>query len=209
MVAFPTQLTSQIDAVNVLLGTIGEEPISSLEPPIEAVDAAVALSTINEIDLTVQAKGWWFNREYALPLTPNSSGNCQLPDQTLYLAKARWANASAVPCKVVERAKMLYDPINHTNVFTAPVVVDLVVRIPWDDMPEVVRRYITIRAAKQFQARQQGSVIVDKVTDEEIQAALGTVEQQEDANEQFNSITDSPAVQRVVRGAGVRRRPWS
>lgn len=206
MVTLPTQLTSQLDAVNVLLACIAEAPINSLEPPIEAVDAANALQTLNEFDLATQLRGWWFNREYRLKLSPNQSGNIQIPAQSLLITKARWSNSSATPCKVVERAKMLYDPINHTNVFTQPVCVDAVVRVGWDDMPEVARRYITISAARAFQARNQGSAGVDAVTKDEVDRAQAILEQHEDANERNNQITGNASVGRLIVGNGVRRR---
>lgn len=206
MVTLPTQLTSQLDAVNVLLSAISEAPVNTLEPPIESVDASSALNLLNEIDLAVQGRGWWFNREYRLKLAPGDGGNIQLPSQTLQLTKSTWANASSVPCKVVERAKKLYDPINHTNVFTVPVCCDLIVRIGWDDMPEAARRYITIRAAKQFQGRYQGSAIVDAITRDEVETALTTLQQHEDANERHNQVTGNASVGRLIGGPGPRRR---
>lgn len=205
MVTIPTHFTSQLDAVNILLASIAESPVSSLDPA-EAVDVANAIQTLNETDLAVQAVGWWFNREYTLKLSPQSDGSIPLPNQTLMVTKSVWSNMSATPCKIVERAQKLYDNVGHTFIFTQAVCVDCVVRIGWDDLPEVVRRYITIRAAQTFQMRNQGSSSVAQITKDEVDQALATVQRYEGGSEQPNQITDNASMQRLIGGFGVRRR---
>ena len=52
--------TTQLEAVNTLLHTIGEAPVNSLTGTLP-IDATLALNTINEISREVQAAGWHFN----------------------------------------------------------------------------------------------------------------------------------------------------
>ena len=54
---------------------------------------------------------------------------------------------------IVERGRKLYDRIANSYVFTSGVQVDAVILLDFTDIPEVARRYITIRSARIFQDR--------------------------------------------------------
>jgi hypothetical protein len=86
------------------------------------------------------------------------------------------------------------------------VSLDLVLKLEWEEMPEYARQYITIAAAELFQARLQGSSIVEKVTRGDVEAKLALVEQREDEAEENNSIGGNRYVQNVLGNRGVRRR---
>lgn len=55
--------------------------------------------------------------------------------------------------RYIERANMLYDTVDQTFTITKNVKVDIIWFLEWTDLPEHVRRYITIRAARVFQKR--------------------------------------------------------
>lgn len=195
-------MSDRIDAVNVLLQAIGEAPVSSVDTS-EAVDVASASNCLDEFDRAVQAKGWPWNREYAMILTPDSNGNIPLPANCLSMTRAYPASGTD---RIVERGRKLYDQTNHTYAFTSAVTVDMILRLDWEEMPEVVRRYITIWAAQQFQGRVQTSAGVDRILDTAVEEARAQCGHSEDEADQHNSITGNAYVYSRLHG-NLRRRP--
>ena len=55
--------TTELEAVNTILSTIGEAPINSLTGALP-VDATVAKNVLSEIAREVQSAGWHFNTHY-------------------------------------------------------------------------------------------------------------------------------------------------
>lgn len=206
MATFPSRLTSKLIAVNMLLRSIGESPVNDLEVS-EAVDVANAEATLDEISLAVQSDGWSWNREKNFTLSVNSDGEIPLPDMCLTVTKAYWPDSSGMPIneEIVERARKLYDKSNHTYTFDKNVMVDMLVFLDWEEMPELARRYITVRAAKLFQGNFQGSAAVDRVTEDEVARARQALLNVEDQADPSNSISDNVDVQRRLGGRGVRR----
>src|SRR5574344_1113497 len=66
--------TTELEAVNIMLETIGESPINSLQDLLP-VDATIARSILLETSKAEQSRGWNFNKETDFPLTPDSQTN--------------------------------------------------------------------------------------------------------------------------------------
>lgn len=66
------QLTAltELDAVNSIIGTIGEAPINSLEE-LTDVDAINALRILRNISRQEQSRGWTFNKTPHFTLNPD------------------------------------------------------------------------------------------------------------------------------------------
>ena len=54
--------TTELEAVNIMLSSIGEAPVNSLSSGL--VDAELAQTTLHNVSREVQAAGWSFNTEY-------------------------------------------------------------------------------------------------------------------------------------------------
>ena len=63
---------SLLDAVNVCLENIGEQPVDNLDNE-QIQDARVAQRTILEIHKEGQTKGWSWNAEYGYPFQRDSN----------------------------------------------------------------------------------------------------------------------------------------
>lgn len=198
----PPTLTDKLAAVNVLLQVLGESPVSSLEAS-EAVDVSAALNCLDEFDLAVQAEGWSWNREEGLTLTPDTSGTISLPSNCIMMVAAY--SSSANTPMVVERGRKLYNKDDHTYTFTDPVTVDLILRLTWEELPEYARRYITIWAAQQFQARLQTSTTVDRITDEVVAKARSVCGHREDEAEERNAVSGNNQTLSRLHGRARRR----
>jgi hypothetical protein len=134
-----------------------------------SVDVAPPCRPSTRWTRSFQTKGWHWNREDSLELAPDGNGDIALPANYLWVANAYWLDSSS-PCRVAERARKLYNRDDHTYIFTDSVALDLVVKLEWEEMPEYARQYITIAAARQFQARLQGSSIVETASPDEVEA---------------------------------------
>jgi hypothetical protein len=190
--------STKLEAVNIMLSTIGEAPVNSLSSGL--VDAELAETILNTVSKNVQSDGWNFNREYDYTITPTAKGEINLPSNILR------ADAALEPYSkdLVQRGTRMYDKKEHTFNIGMPVKLDVVFELDFADIPEVAKRYITIKAARIFQDRVVGSDTLHGFTEMEEQAAFYSLREFEGDTEDFN-IFDSYDVYRVVdrtRGIG-------
>ena len=68
--------TTELEAVNTILSTIGEAPINSLTGTLP-VDATTAKNVLSEINREVQSAGWHYNSHYKVDLSRD--GDSKIP----------------------------------------------------------------------------------------------------------------------------------
>lgn len=144
-------LTSELDAVNTMLACIGEAPISTLSMP-GLVEADQAKLTLDEVSRMVQAGDWHFNTECEFPLYPDAvTKEIVLPANLLEI------DTTDLGRDYVQRGSRLYDRKNHTYAIGEPIKANVKLLLSWDELPQHIRSYLMIRAARVFQARHLGS----------------------------------------------------
>jgi hypothetical protein len=178
--------TTELDAVNEMLATIGEAPVNQLDN-LGLTDAATARNRLYDAMRRVQKRGWYFNTDFALALKPDSNGNVWLPANTLKLSLVGPSKGRGL----TQRGNQVYDAINHTFTFTAPVVANLVSLLAWEQLPESARQFIFLTAATRFQAGFLGSDILDKFTSRDLAQAWSDLLSEELEISQPNMLTDS------------------
>jgi hypothetical protein len=192
MTTSTTPLT-ELEAVNVLLSCIGEAPVNVLDDT-GLVDVATARATLGEVSRLVQNRGWNFNCEQKYPLTRNVDGELHLPANT---AKVK-PSADFSDLKLTQRGTRLYDRENHTFVFTKDITVDLTVLLPFDELPQAARHYITLRAARVFQGRVQGAETNYRFTeDDEAQALVDFSDAESDTGD-YNVLSGTWGVAQIL-----------
>ena len=112
--SFPTtDSPGELQAVNQILASVGQAPVTTLEQT--NPDVAIAYNTLQQVSREVQAEGWTFNKEYRYPLTPTDQGEIKIPDNMLQLDLSNeacdWKNRGYDP---IRRDGKLYDRMNHT-----------------------------------------------------------------------------------------------
>ena len=189
-------LTTELESVNQMLGHVGEAPVNSLaETAALPISASTALTTLREVSKEVQTEEWHFNTVTDYEPIKEVTGKLRLPDETLF------ADAVDKTIDVVQRGVYLYDRKNQTSVFSATLKVDLTVQLGWDELVEVARRYITLRASRIFQGRVVGSAELQSlIAVDEMQARARLLEL--DAQSSDRTIFDS---EDVARRIGVHR----
>lgn len=187
--------TTELEAVNLMLDVIGESPISSLQDS-AVVDAVKAKAVLSEISRTVQSTGWLFNTEEDYTLVPTVfekeirvPANCLQVKPTGYDADA----------DVAQRGVRLYDRKNHTYMFEKSLTVEMIILLPFEELPETARYYIAIRAARTFQARTVGSETLYKFTADDEAMALAALKKAEGRTRNANMFTGSWSVAKVLQ----------
>ncbi len=146
---------TELEAVNTMLVTIGEQPVSSLDNLAGLQDASIARQILSNISRAVQSKGWVFNLDLQVTYTPDTNGEINLGSNVLRIDTTSKVRSSTKD--IVERGGKLYDREKNTSIFTDSIKVDRVIVLNFDDLPEVARRYIATRSARVFHDRVVGS----------------------------------------------------
>lgn len=185
-----TSLTSELEAVNTVLESIDEPPVGSLSlTGLYPLDKAKRI--LDEVSRSVQSKGWAFNTEEGTPVVRSGDGTASLPGNILTF--------NADPgYPVVARGIRLYDTEKRTFTLTVDPVGTAVFLLPWDDLPQAARHYITVRACRTAQGRSSISESTYRYTEQDVmdaETALGETEVQAGDH---NMLTDSWSVASVL-----------
>lgn len=172
---------SELEAVNLMLSTVGTSPVSSLVTTGD-LHVAMAVQFLYDASREVQTVGWHFNYEEEYPLALSMSGQLTVPPNTLLLDVSDVDNH----IDAVQRGTRMYDRKNHTYNFTVPLRVDITFFLPWSDLPQSARQYIAILAARRFQRRVQGDEAIEKYTAAEESAAKAQLEDYEATVRDYN-----------------------
>jgi hypothetical protein len=187
--------TTELDAVNIMLGTIGESPVNSLSTDLTMADVAIARQVLREVTIHVLEEGWHFNTEIDWPLTPTVDGYLLLPSNCL---QADTTKASAGR-DVTVRGDKLYDRDNRTLVFTTGLSVDMIVLLDFDQIPQAGRHYIALRAARVYQKRMIGSDTLDGFTKEDEARARASLRRMDANTADHNFLAGSWSVARILQ----------
>ena len=148
--AFPTtNATQELPAVNQILQSCGQAPVTTLDQT--NPDVAIAYQTLLEVSREVQAEGWSFNKEYHYELTPDNNNEIRIPNNMLQVDLSH--NAANMDKDVIRRNGKLYDKANHTYTFTGKVECDITWLFDWVDLPTPIADFITARAASVVSSR--------------------------------------------------------
>lgn len=189
-------MTSELDAINIMLGTIGESPINSLDAATGVVDAVTARAILSEVSVQVQEEGWHFNTEYEFVLTPS------LDSKEIYVpANAIEVDASAYDRNDIDvaiRGNRLYDRKNKTFQFQQDIKADLTILLEFNELPQAARHYITVRAARVFQQRVIGSDTLGSFSEKDEARALRSMRRYESKTADYNILTGNYSVMRTI-----------
>jgi hypothetical protein len=188
--------TTELEAINTILSVIGESPISSTSEISSVADAVTAQSILSEVSRQVQTKGWHFNTDKEITLSPDTySGEITVPTNCLRVD----SSGADREVDVVHRGTKLYDRKNHTYNIAKQLVVDMVVLLPFTELPQAARHYITIKAARIFQSRTVGSDALYQFTTLDERDAMIDLKKAEGITGDYNILTGNPTVFRSLR----------
>ena len=175
-------LDTELSAVNSILGSIGQSPVTSLasinsNDELEFVNPEIAFiyQLLREVNVDVQNEGWSFNTEYHVTYSPDTNGYFVIPPNVIRFDVHD--NQNIKTTDVVKRNGRLYDKYNHTDVFTSDLSLDVVTLYEFSDLPSVFQRYITYRAAGRAAAQLVANPqLVQLLSTQEAQARAACME---------------------------------
>ena len=180
--------TTELEAVNTILSTIGESPVNSLTGTLP-VDATTALNVLDEISREVQSAGWHFNSHYKVDLSRD--GDNKIPIGTDVLRVELNTKYDRSSYDVVQRDDYLYNLAKNSETFDQDFTDNSIVYLlDFSKIPEQARRYVTIRSARVFHDRTLGANTIHKFSSEDEARSLAVMRQAE-AHTSDHSIFDS------------------
>ena len=142
---FPTtNATQELPAVNQILASVGQAPVTTLDQT--NPDVAIAYDALLTVSREVQAEGWSFNTEYKVELTPDANDEILYPNNVLQMDLSEgegYGNKNSI-----RKNGKLYDKVKKTDKWTDDKVkVDIIYQYDWVDLPIPIQDYIVSRAA--------------------------------------------------------------
>lgn len=180
--------TTELEAVNLIIGSIGEAPVNTLEDD-AITDVAVARQTLATVSRDVQKRGWHFNSEVNYPLTPDADTGKISPPANCLKIDADYHHGQF---DITQRGAFLYDRLARSFVFTDTLYVDMVVMLPFEELPEAARWYIALRATRRFGDATLGSDTLHGFNKADEDAAKADLEDAEGDNND-GTVFDHPS----------------
>lgn len=144
--------TSRLDAINIVLSSIGAAPVNTINTEID-VDVANADRMMERVSRDIQRKGWDYNT-YELTLEPDTFTR-RIPWITTILSfKATDGGAYA------KREGFFYDRAQQTFDFLKPIQITAIMAQDFDDLPDCFKNYIAAKSALDFQSHFMGDSTV-------------------------------------------------
>ena len=173
MTTTTTTLDTELSAVNSILGSIGQSPISQLD--FTNPEVSFVYNLLKESNQDVQSEGWIFNKEYHIKNTSKTTDNkFIIPSDVMRMAMTDpWELTGAlVRWKDSDGLWKIYDRVNHTFEFPQDdfFYFNYVRLLNFEDIPAPFQRYIIYKAC--------GRAAVQLVSNGDLQKMMSTFESQ-------------------------------
>lgn len=184
--------TTELQAVNTLIGMLGEAPVSTLSGQL-TFDVQAAQNFLLNASRAIQTQGWQFNTEDEFTLSPDVDGYISAPDNYMRVnPDPRYHQ----PGTITRRGTRLYDRVNHTYVFESPVIATVILLLPFDELPQSARHYITVTAGRVFQDQHVGDKELHQYSERDELMARATLIDQEGGTAAYNILNKYPKLRR-------------
>lgn len=182
-------MLTKLEAVNICLEAIGEDPVSSLASGLP--DAEKAERFLDRISAEVQETGWHVNTEENYRLIPQSDKTIKLPPNVVRADAVGFSAHMNVVVRRVNDERVLYDIKNQTYEFNEAVYVDMVLVFDFENLTVTLQRYIAYLAAELFQQSELGSEVVDTFVKEQRARAENKLHDSEGEDADHNVLRDN------------------
>ena len=149
-----TARKSELYAINRILSRAGIQPVNSLDDE-DALprDATRALEIFRDIIDEIQEDPdlWHVTTEKEQTLQPDTLDGNRIAVATNVVSISRNKLVRHGNQELTLRGSFVYDITKSTFAFENDIKVDLRIMLEWDDLPVQLRRYIWIRAAREYQ----------------------------------------------------------
>ena len=143
-------VSTELDAVNSILMSVGETPVNTLT--VQSPEVAIAQKTLRQVCREVQAEGWSYNTENEYPIDTDSNNQVIVPNNVLQMDLNIFQHGKDY--NVVRRSdngiSKVYDKKNHTFTFENcdKLYFDMIWMLDFEDIPQAFKDYVTVRASR-------------------------------------------------------------
>ena len=194
----PTQAQTKLDAVNLMLASIGQSPVNTLTGtlPKDVNKAVVALDSALREVLT---QGWSFNSDTEYEMAVDGTSRIAVPSNALQIDPTYGQDYVPRYDSSVPAGMFLYDRDNRSfNEFTQSVKVDIVWAYEFEQIPQHARQYVATKAARKFQTGIMASAVLHQFTRDDESEAYSTFRRVEKRQKNYNINKHSVAVHRRI-----------
>lgn len=184
--------SNELDAVNEILSSVGSSHVNSLEDDLN-VDVLNAKRILKATSIEIQSRGYVFNTLNNVYLAPDS-------DTGLVPYARDYIRVFTTGYKLVDRSGYFFDLVSSTNEFPEGLTVgELVKELPFEELPVIFRKYITVRAARVFQMRYLTSGDIDAHLQLEESAAYADIVDYELMTGNYNVFNDDQYISQQIQ----------
>lgn len=181
-----------LSSVNIMLQMINELPVNDDIELAEILEANIASSVLIETKKEVLSEGWDFNTDSGYEFPQDASGYIAIPANVL--------DISSVDGNIIMRNWNLYDKRNQTAIFEEPQAMDVIWDLDFNTLSHPLRNFITIRAARKFQARTVMDTNVYGYTKQDEEEAHLIARRSEGFTGRYNILTGAYGQDNLVIG---------
>lgn len=223
--------TTETEALNVMLSTIGEQPVADIDTA-TAADVVMAKNILRQAAKDVLAEGWRFNTEFGYELAPTTTQPWTGSDGTtatlnVFEVPANLITYRVTPCReqagdrkvdVVARPGRTYDPTkiifydrakNRDGLDSskhAVLYIDPVWYFDFDKLPQTIRNLITVIASRRLAEDATNSEQLVGFTQQDELDARRQAKRDQGDQDAFNMLNEasvgSALGRRLFRGYG-------
>ena len=189
---------TELEAVNIILSSVGDEPVAQLGTDI----SGNAESVLDEVSREIQERGWHFNSEEDYEFSCAGDGSVTLPNNVAQFD----LDAPSLNKDVGMRGSRLYDRKAHsyTGFGTGTVKGTVVWLLEWSELPPTAKRYFTMEAAHRYQKRYFSSETLFGFTQEDLRKAKVLFESSEALQADYTIFDNYSIGQILDRKSGSR-----
>lgn len=193
--------TNKLQAINTMLSAIGEPPVNSLAA--QRADSLIAQSILDETTRDILSYGWQFNTDENVVMTPETNTGFLYISDSIVRVDIAYTD-DTVALEIVIRGNRLYNRLTSSYVFTEALTTTQVTLLDFDEMPEIAKRYITIRASRIFQDRVVGSSTLHAFEMQDEIAALARLTEYENEVGDYNIFQGESVIRPFLRQGSYR-----
>ena len=185
-------VSTELDAVNSILMSVGETPVNTLT--VQSPEVAIAQKTLRQVCREIQAEGWSYNTENEYPIQLDTNNQCIIPNNVLQLDLNIFQHGKDYD--VVRRSDngvmKVYDKKGHTFTFEncSKLYFDIVWMLDFEDLPQAFKDYVTIRASRVASNRMVNSQPSAKLLESDESLARASAIEYENRQADHNIFND-------------------
>jgi hypothetical protein len=181
-----------------MLSVIGESAVSASLTSHPSVVACTKV--LNTEDYDFQQTGWWFNTSRNLKLVPTIEGKIIIPTAAMSVTMSDLSHMNGVEkLRYVQRGGFMWDSYKNTDVISRSLYVDLVLRLPVENLPAAAASYLMHKCGESIFVDEDGDAQKTQKLEQRTVRAWAFLQAAKLKAIKTNAL-DSPHVLRMLAG---------